>query len=281
MSSLEKTLSKIQKNVADGSFYEAQQMFKTVYARYRNKKALTDSYTLAEEGARLQLTKGQLNCGIELALLLVESYIEDKAEPSTENLDRLLSVYTAFPEPPTQGGTWEALQGGSPSGNSKESSSSSDGNGSGAGTQPGFPVKECVKFLMLGVKWLGRCSGSSDQIQHLHGKAAEYIWQCMGIPGFGWATTHFVRADNTASFAAAIIQCMEQGSPAEEDLFISRACLQMLAVTTPDKKSRQLQGCDELLAELEMFRGGRPFPETPLMHFTTMLLKARPDQLAL
>ena len=48
------------------------QAFKSVYYRYRAQKKLIDSYKLCEEGAKLQLQKGQLNCGVELALLLLE-----------------------------------------------------------------------------------------------------------------------------------------------------------------------------------------------------------------
>ena len=48
------------------------QAFKSVFYRYRAQKKLIDSYKLCEEGAKLQLQKGQLNCGVELALLLLE-----------------------------------------------------------------------------------------------------------------------------------------------------------------------------------------------------------------
>lgn len=47
-------------------------MFKTIYHRFRAQKKLQDCYKLLEEGARLQLQEGQLNCGVELALMLVE-----------------------------------------------------------------------------------------------------------------------------------------------------------------------------------------------------------------
>lgn len=126
-------LQKLRNNIEAGSFYEAHEMFKTVYHRYRSRKQLEDSYRLAEvcgglavrlcwgrslaaghaehsislnqllpycllllafhlagqpssccakrvpclalclqEGAKIQLEKGQLNCGVELAMLLVE-----------------------------------------------------------------------------------------------------------------------------------------------------------------------------------------------------------------
>lgn len=47
-------------------------MFKTIYHRFRAQKKLQDGYKLLEEGARLQLQEGQLNCGVELAQMLIE-----------------------------------------------------------------------------------------------------------------------------------------------------------------------------------------------------------------
>eukprot|EP00873_Tetraselmis_striata_P019498 jgi/Tetstr1/439762/TSEL_028176.t1 len=247
-SSLDKTLAKLQASIASGAYYEAQQMLKTVHARHRNRKAYDASYRLAEEGARLQLSKGQLTCGIEMAKTLVETYIADAAPCTPENFDRLLSVFCAFPEP-------------------------SSGAGQQAGADDRWPVQECVSFLMNGVKWLGRC-GSPGQAPVLHGKAAEYIWSCMGVRGFGWATTHFIRADNKESFASALCACMEEGRPEEEDLFICRACLQTLAVATGESTERQLRGCEDLLIAMGMIRGGLPLPDTPLMHFTSFFIQA-------
>ncbi len=37
-----------------------------------------------QEGARLQLQRGQLNCGAELCQLLVEAYVADKLQPTDE-----------------------------------------------------------------------------------------------------------------------------------------------------------------------------------------------------
>jgi hypothetical protein len=42
------TLGKLQASISSGSFYEAQQMLKTVHARHRNKRAYDASYRLAE-----------------------------------------------------------------------------------------------------------------------------------------------------------------------------------------------------------------------------------------
>lgn len=41
-------LDKIKTTVESGSYYEAQQMYKTVYHRYRNKRQLKDSYQILQ-----------------------------------------------------------------------------------------------------------------------------------------------------------------------------------------------------------------------------------------
>lgn len=65
-------VTKLRSSVEQGQPYDGQQMFKTIYHRFRAQKKLQDCYKLLEEGARLQLQEGQLNCGVELAEMLVE-----------------------------------------------------------------------------------------------------------------------------------------------------------------------------------------------------------------
>ncbi len=98
-------VARVNAQVEAGNFYEAQQMYKTVYHRYRSRKQLPESYQILQvaahwnavplpyvqlctvsvrvapnpaivlnlqEGAAVQLRHGQLTCGIELGMLLVE-----------------------------------------------------------------------------------------------------------------------------------------------------------------------------------------------------------------
>ena len=65
-------VAKLRSSLQQGQPYDGQQMFKTIYHRFRAQKRLQDCYNLLEEGARLQLQDGQLNCGVELAQMLVE-----------------------------------------------------------------------------------------------------------------------------------------------------------------------------------------------------------------
>ena len=85
--------------------------------------ALLCSARAPQEGARLQLQQGQLNCGLELCMLLVEAYVTDRLAPSEEAVQRVASLVDAFPRqarPPAE--------------------------------EP--PIHECAKFVAAAVKWL-------------------------------------------------------------------------------------------------------------------------------
>lgn len=58
---VEKQIEKLRAKVDSGSFYEAQQIFKTVYHRYRSRKQLQDAYQLLEEGAVMQFDRDQVS----------------------------------------------------------------------------------------------------------------------------------------------------------------------------------------------------------------------------
>lgn len=73
---LAQALAKLRINLEQGQPYDGQQMFKTIYHRFRAQKKLQDCYKLLEEGSRLQLQEGQLNCGVELAQMLIEVLLD-------------------------------------------------------------------------------------------------------------------------------------------------------------------------------------------------------------
>ena len=122
-------LAKLEASLAAGQYYEAHEMFKTVYYRHRARNQAAASYELCQQGARLQLCGGQLNCGLELCLLLVEAYVADGVAPGQEGaLQRVLQLIEAFPR-----------QGGRP-------------EGAGGSADP--PVAECAKFAAAAVRWI-------------------------------------------------------------------------------------------------------------------------------
>ncbi len=102
---------------------------------------------LAQEGARLQLQKGQINCGVELALLLVEAYRADGLPPSEEAVERLNLLLDAFPR-----------------------------QGRPAGADP--PVGECSRVVAAAVKWLRRWAARAC-CSFWHGGCVRRPWQAV------------------------------------------------------------------------------------------------------
>ena len=58
--STDRVLEKMRANLEKGAFYEAQQMLKTVYYRYRSRRLYHESYNVVEDGACLQMRRGQV-----------------------------------------------------------------------------------------------------------------------------------------------------------------------------------------------------------------------------
>ena len=82
-----------------------------------------------------------------------------------------------------------------------------------------------------------------------------------------------------AGFVAALAQSVSEGSPEEEDLFVARAALQLLAVGKANMLDEKLEDLQELLQSYEsMVRRG--LPDTPLLHFINLLIKVCTSTLA-
>lgn len=240
---VQKAIAKLRSSLQQGQPYDGQQMFKTIYHRFRAQKKLQDCYNLLEEGARLQLQDGQLNCGVELAQMLVEAYIRDNASCSRDNMQRVLYIIDAFPRPQTD----------------------ADGRSDA--------VEQCSKVMMSAIKWAKRHNNAATTVQKLHDKLAAYMWECLGWRGLGQVSQHYIRGTDMTGFAAALAQSASEGAPEEEDLFLTRAALQFLAVGKPNNLDQKLEEVQELLQSYESIaRHG--LPDTPLIHFLKLLVKA-------
>ena len=100
----------------------------------------------AQEGAKLQLGGGQLHCGVELCMLLVEAYESDQQAPTPEALARVLSLLTAFPRAAPAGGDGGA--------SSSTSGRQQQQQGGEEAQEP--PVEEAAKVASAACRWLRR-----------------------------------------------------------------------------------------------------------------------------
>ncbi|KAK4349363.1 hypothetical protein RND71_032118 [Anisodus tanguticus] len=95
----QENIEKLEKVVKQGNYYGAQQMFKSISARYVSAERCFEALDILHCGACLQLENGQVTCGSELALLFVETLVKGKVSYNEETLDHVRKIYEKFPRP--------------------------------------------------------------------------------------------------------------------------------------------------------------------------------------
>ncbi|KAJ9522509.1 hypothetical protein QJQ45_008355 [Haematococcus lacustris] len=270
---------RIRGTVAAGAYYEAQQMYKAAYHRHRSRKQLADSYSILKDGAVQQLQAGQVTCGIELGLLLVEAFTLDALQATPEALQPLLDIIQALPPLPDSS---------TPRGSSASSAAAADPGTSASGTtasggappDAGSALKEYVRFITAAVKWANR-SKTRPGAAVLHDAFASLLWRHCGEQQLARVALHFSRGEDargyaTASLASpdyAVLQgCMAAAPTQERDLFITRAVLQCLAAARQGTTARQLHHAHQLLLALDPAGDGPA--RLPLVNFLHMLIQA-------
>lgn len=71
--SADRLLAKLRAMIDNGQFYEAHQLYRTLYFRYQNWNKFTELQSLLYEGAMLLLAKEQANSGADLANLFLDT----------------------------------------------------------------------------------------------------------------------------------------------------------------------------------------------------------------
>ncbi|XAR56112.1 hypothetical protein NMG60_11036448 [Bertholletia excelsa] len=93
-------IEKLAKVVEDGNYYGAQQMYKSISARYISAEKYSEALDIIQSGACIQLEHGQVTCGAELAVLFVETLVKGKFPCGDDTLDSLRKIYEKFPRIP-------------------------------------------------------------------------------------------------------------------------------------------------------------------------------------
>jgi len=90
---VQRILGKLRSSVDNGNFYEAHQMYRTLFFRYMNQKKYAELLDMLYEGAVLFLDHNQQGSGADLCNLLVEVLTKSKAQPS-EFMNKLARLFS-------------------------------------------------------------------------------------------------------------------------------------------------------------------------------------------
>ncbi|KAG2492437.1 hypothetical protein HYH03_009380 [Edaphochlamys debaryana] len=227
-------------------------MYKTAYHRAKARQNMEDALLILREGAVTQLAHGQITCGVELGMLLVETYTTASTPADEASVSRLLDIINAFPPPGQAAGA-----AGSAAASAAASSSSP-------------VVDECARFVAACVKWAQK-AGAVVSSRRLHSAFASYLWKRFGPESLGRALQHFVRGDDAEGFAQALHACAAAGPRAEVDLWLLRALLQVLSAATSHSRMAQLA---HARSTYDAFLARSGPIDTPTARFTELTLLA-------
>ncbi|XP_070580520.1 Golgi to ER traffic protein 4 homolog [Ptychodera flava] len=89
---VERVLKKLRVSVEEGNFYEAHQMYRTLYFRYMSQKKHAEAIELLYSGASLLLKHNQHGSGADLCMLLIEALNNANSTVNKDIIDKICSL---------------------------------------------------------------------------------------------------------------------------------------------------------------------------------------------
>ncbi|CAN0825376.1 Protein GET4 [Linum grandiflorum] len=212
---VQENIDKLEKVIKDGNCYGAQQMYKSVSARYIAAQRCTEAMDLLHSGACLQLQNGQVTCGSELAVMFVETLVKGKVQYDDDTLARVRTIYKLFPQIPV------------PQHLGEEDDVHQLAEALAAAKTR---VECCTSFLRAAIKWSAEFGPHRSGSPQLHVMLADYLYSESPELDMARVTHHFVKGDDPQKFASTLVGFMGKCYPGEDDLAIARAILMYLSM---------------------------------------------------
>ncbi|CAN0825372.1 Protein GET4 [Linum grandiflorum] len=250
---VQENIDKLEKVIKDGNCYGAQQMYKSVSARYIAAQRCTEAMDLLHSGACLQLQNGQVTCGSELAVMFVETLVKGKVQYDDDTLARVRTIYKLFPQIPV------------PQHLGEEDDVHQLAEALAAAKTR---VECCTSFLRAAIKWSAEFGPHRSGSPQLHVMLADYLYSESPELDMARVTHHFVKGDDPQKFASTLVGFMGKCYPGEDDLAIARAILMYLSMGNMRDANFLL---DEVKKQAEAKK--LEFPQSDLIYFISYLLQ--------
>jgi len=93
----ERVLSKLKASIENENYYEAHQMYRTLYFRFLGQKKYVELETMLYDGAMLLFSHDEVASGTDLAKLYVDTLNQAEAEPEELHFLRISKLYQLMP----------------------------------------------------------------------------------------------------------------------------------------------------------------------------------------
>uniref|UniRef100_A0A914XFY4 Golgi to ER traffic protein 4 homolog n=1 Tax=Plectus sambesii TaxID=2011161 RepID=A0A914XFY4_9BILA len=227
--------------LAEGDFYEAHQIYRTLYYRMADQHKYSELLELLYEGASKFIELNQPASGTDLAELYIEALQKSNTPVSSPVLNQIESLFAKIPAELAS-----------------EISTS------------GQKVDRRTKFLNNALKWSMDVSKKKEHRTRghpdLHQRIAGVLWH---EHNYEQSRNHFLLSDDGETFASFLIDFhLQCGLRGEVDLFVTQAVLQILC----RKKTKTASACFFHYAEKHPGIQGEPPYKLPLLNFIWLLL---------
>jgi len=229
-----RVLAKLKTSLENGNFYEAHQMYRTLYYRYTAQKKHGDVESLLYDGAMALFAKDQGGSGADLSKLYLENLEAMASSGETkdeEKLRRVVRLYTSIP--------------------------------------PSLPDKDV--FLSQAVKWSSDKQNPSGH-PRLHQLLAYEFWKLKRYPESRHHFLYSSDGSGCGHMLADFHS--EKGFLREIDLFIVGTVLQYLTLKKHIAAAVALHSYAQRHPALATSKTGNPPFKHPLMNFVWLLLLA-------
>ena len=183
---------KLELKLAAGDYYEALQIYKTLFSRHEAKGEHDEAMRVASGGVKKLLEHEQLNAGTELGLTMLENWIAHQRPVADSSVALVAELQALFAE----------------------------------GAEA---FKERLNFLRAALKWSTRAEGGrpsgAPEVHVLLARA----YREAGAASYGQAAEHFARAETPEELADLLLAWSACGYASERDLFVARSVLTLLA----------------------------------------------------
>jgi len=190
-SGAERVLIKLRKSVEDENYYEAHQMYRTIYFRYLGQERYDDLLKLLYDGSLLLFEHRQTSSGADLAKLFVEVLQKAKTKVERDVVEKVANLMAKIP--------------------------------------PSAPERQAV--LMSALNWSEKQNPEAKKFEghpQLHQAVANLYWR---ETNYHSARYHFIRSNDMKNLGSMLVEIqVELGFHSEIDMFITQAVLQLLCI---------------------------------------------------
>jgi hypothetical protein len=195
-------------------------MLKTAYYRARSKNKKEDGYDLCTYGSLIQFKKGDYQCGLELAKMLLDAYVDDMVSVSQPTKQRVMLVLGQFPHGGDNAPPVDVLVSG---------------------------MHQIKHRALVWVQKIAQSESATQQEmqaldlfrQKIHLKAGLYVSDVAGWHGFGMAMPDLIRAGDVGRlFDDGIEKSLSHApTPVDQDMIVARVMLHILEYIPVERKS--------------------------------------------